>query len=52
MTDGLKMKTFTVRVAVVPTMVEVKLFGAKVKYETRKIEGYTLKDAKKRAGIQ
>ena len=48
----LTMRTFTVRVAVIPTVLEQKLFGASVHYETKTITGYTLKDAKKRAGIQ
>lgn len=48
---SLPLRTFTVRVAVVPTAIEVRLFGAVVTYEERKITGYTLADAKRRAGI-
>lgn len=49
--QSLPLRTFTVRVAVVPTMIEVHLLGAVVTYEDRKITGYTLTDAKRRAGI-
>lgn len=49
--QGLKMRKFTVRVVVVPTNLDLML-GATIKEEIREIEGYTLKDAKKRAGIK
>jgi hypothetical protein len=52
MDKQLSMRNYTVRVAIVPTTLDVQLFGAKLRYETRVISGYTLKDAKKRAGIQ
>ncbi len=48
----LQMKEFKVRVLVVPPKLDEALFGAKPYYETRVIKGYTLRDAKKRAGIQ
>lgn len=52
MENGLKLKKFKVRVLVVPPNLEVVLFGRKPYYETREIQGYSLKDAKKRAGIK
>ena len=48
----LSMRKFTIEVLTCPTMLEVKLFGAQAERKTITIEGYTLKDAKKRAGIQ
>lgn len=48
----LQMKTYRVRVLVVPTVLETQLTGAKAYYETREIQGYTLKDAKRKAGIR
>ena len=41
-----------VRQLVVPPLLQQRLWGEKERYETRVIKGYTLKDAKKRAGIQ
>jgi hypothetical protein len=49
---ALKMRKFDVRILVVPTQVEVALYGAKSEEKMVTIEGYTLKDAKKRAGIK
>jgi len=46
-----RLRSFTIRVAIVPSMLEVQLLGAQVAYETRTIQGRTLKDAKARAGI-
>lgn len=51
MQQGLSMKQFTVTVAIIPTILEQQLFGTSISYETRTITGYTMKDAKKRAGI-
>jgi hypothetical protein len=44
----LEMRSFQVRVLVVPPLIA----GREPYYETRTIVGYTLKDAKRRAGIQ
>ena len=52
MENGLIMHKFTVRVAVIPTVLDQQICGTKTHYETRTIEGYTKKDAKKRAGIE
>jgi hypothetical protein len=49
---NLPMRKFTVHIVVIPTVLEQKLFGTAIRHENRVIEGYTLKDAKKRAGIQ
>jgi hypothetical protein len=46
-----RLRSFTVRIAIVPSMLEVQLLGAQVTYETRTIQGRNLKDAKARAGI-
>lgn len=48
---GLSMRKYRVKVMTVPPMYEVKAFGAETTFEMREIEGYTLKDAKERAGI-
>ena len=48
----LEMRKFPIRVAIIPTMLDMHVFGAEITYEERTIEGYTLKDAKKRAGIE
>jgi len=48
----LKMHTFAVRVLVVPPIYKALLTGDKPRYEVREIEGYTLADAKRRAGIK
>lgn len=48
----LTMRDFKVTVIEVPPMIEVKLFGARPIRKTVTIKGYTLKDAKRRAGIQ
>jgi hypothetical protein len=45
------LRAFTVNVLVVPTMVDVKLFGSKPYEEKRTIYGTSLADAKLRAGI-
>jgi hypothetical protein len=50
--ERLQIKTFTVRIAIVPTVLEQKLTGAQIEYKTVCIQGYTLADAKKRAGIR
>lgn len=49
---AIKMRKFKVSVLVVPTAVEAQLFGAKPERRIVEIEGYTLQDAKKRAGIK
>ena len=46
------LRAFTVNVLVVPTMVDVKLFGSRPYEERRTIYGTSLADAKKRAGIE
>lgn len=46
-----RLRSFTVRIAIVPSMLEVQLLGTQVTYETRTIQGRNLKDAKARAGI-
>lgn len=46
------MRAFRVRVMIVPTMLEVKAFGAKIRTEWRTIYGYNRRDAMARAGIQ
>ena len=46
------LRAFTVTVLVVPTMVDVKLFGARPYEEKRTIYGTSLADAKRRAGIE
>jgi hypothetical protein len=51
-TPRLPMRKFTVEVLTNPTMLEVKAFGAKPKRKTVTIEGYTRKDALRRAGIE
>lgn len=51
MKKQLPMRQFSVVVWVVPTTLEQRLFGAEPRVEQRIIEGYTLKDAKRRAGI-
>lgn len=49
---SLDMRQFKVNVMIVPSVLEMQLTGATIRNEERIIEGYTLKDAKKRAGIQ
>jgi hypothetical protein len=46
-----RLKTYTVRVAIVPSMFEVRVLGATVTYEDRKIQGTSRDDAMRRAGI-
>lgn len=46
-----EMRRFVVRVLIVPTNLEMSL-GAEMRWESRVIYGYTLKDAKRRAGLQ
>lgn len=48
----LEMRRFKVEILVVPPQHEILLFGAKQERRTVEIEGYTLKDAKRRAGIK
>jgi hypothetical protein len=50
-TPQLPMRKFTVEILTNPTMLEVKAFGAKPERKTVTIEGYTRKDALRRAGI-
>ena len=47
----LKLRKFKVSVLIVPTNLDV-MFGAKEERLDIEIEGYTLKDAKRRAGIR
>lgn len=51
MKNKLPLRTWIITVWVVPTTLE-QVLGAQVRQETRTIEGYTLKDAKRRAGIE
>lgn len=46
------MKTYTVTVLVVPPSYEILLGVAKIEHKTIQIQGTSLADAKKRAGIQ
>lgn len=46
----LKMCKYTITIRIVPTLLEMQL-GAKEETRTIEIEGYTLKDAKRRAGV-
>jgi hypothetical protein len=48
----LKENTYRVRVLVIPLTLEMLLYGAAPRYEWRTITGFTLKDAKRKAGIQ
>ncbi len=48
----LEMREYKVKIAVVPTMFEIKLGIAKTEFKTIKIKGYTLKDAMKRNHIR
>lgn len=48
----LKMRKFKVPILTNPPVYEIALGLAKVERKTVEIEGYTLKDAMKRAGIQ
>ena len=50
--DRLKMQTYTVEVLVNPPCYMITLGLAKMERKTMQIQGYTLKDAKKRAGIE
>ena len=47
----MSIKTFRVRVLIVPSIMETQLTGAQPYYETREIQGYTLQDAMRKAGI-
>lgn len=49
---GLPVKTFTVEILTNPPVFMIELGLAKVERKTVQIQGYSLKDAKKRAGIQ
>ena len=49
---SLTIREFKVRVMTIPTLLEMKLYGTVPTLEVRTIQGYTLKDAKRRAGIQ
>jgi hypothetical protein len=48
---GLPVKTFTVDIITNPPVFMIELGLAKVERKKVKIQGYSLKDAKKRAGI-
>jgi hypothetical protein len=48
----LTLRKFKIRVLVVPSHVQTLLFGEQQRVEEREIEGYTLADAKRRAGIR
>jgi hypothetical protein len=48
----LKLRQFTVKVLIVPPLFMERLSLAQFRTETRVIQGYTLKDAKRRARIQ
>jgi hypothetical protein len=50
-TPVLKMRKYKVDIVIVPTVMEMRLYGAQMRRETVEIEGYTLEDAKRRAGI-
>jgi hypothetical protein len=52
MKNQLKLREFTVKVLIVPPIFLERLGIAQTRTETRIIQGYTLKDAKRRAGIQ
>jgi hypothetical protein len=49
---AMEMKKFSVEVVVVPLTYMIQLGLAKIERKVIVIEGYTLKDAKRRAGIQ
>jgi len=49
---GLEMKQFTVTVLVNPPIYMIELGLAEVERKTMTITGYTLKDAKRKAGIE
>ena len=46
------LRAFTVNVRVIPPVIEGMIFGSMPYDETRTIYGTSLKDAKKRAGIE
>ena len=48
---GLPVRTYTVDILTNPPLVEIVLGIAKVEHKCVQIQGYSLKDAKKRAGI-
>jgi hypothetical protein len=48
---GLPVKTFTIEIISNPPVYMIELGLAKVERKTVRIQGYSLKDAKKRAGI-
>jgi hypothetical protein len=50
--DRLKMQTYTVEVLTNPPCYMIALGLAKVERKSVQIQGYTLKDAKKRVGIE
>lgn len=50
-TLGLPVKTFTIEIVTNPPIYMIELGLAKVERKTVQIQGYSLKDAKKRAGI-
>jgi hypothetical protein len=49
---GLPVRTFTIEILTNPPVFMVELGLAKVERKTVQIQGYSLKDAKKRAGIE
>lgn len=48
---GLPVKTFTIEIMTNPPMYMIQLGLAQVERKTVQIQGFSLKDAKKRAGI-
>jgi hypothetical protein len=51
-TKPARLKTYTVRVAIVPSVFEMRVLGSVVTYEDRKIKGTSREDAMRRAGIE
>jgi len=49
---SLAMRTYTVEVYVVPPLAETLITGKQVERKQMTIRGYTLSDAKRRAGIE
>ena len=49
---NLAMRTYTVEVFVVPPLRETLITGKQVERKQMTIRGYTLRDAKRRAGIE
>ena len=49
---NLAMRTYTVEVYIVPPLRETLITGKQVERKQMTIRGYTLRDAKRRAGIE